>query len=58
MKKFLLTLFFSIGLIGNSYAEICDEESSVQKRNGVVFLPNKTNPFSGYLQPTPVGIAI
>jgi len=47
MKKLLPILFLSLGLIGNSYAEICDEESSIQKRNGIVFLPNKTKPFSG-----------
>ena len=47
LKIILLTLFFSIGLVGNSYAQICNEDSNVQKRNGVVFLPNKTKPFSG-----------
>ena len=46
-KKILLLLILSLGLIGNSYAQICNEDSNVQKRNGVVFLPNKIKPFSG-----------
>lgn len=47
MKKFLLIIFFTISLIGNSYAEICDETSIIQNRNGLLFLPNQTQPYSG-----------
>ena len=47
MKKLLLLLLLSLGFVSTSYAEICDESSKVQDRNGVLFLPNQTEPFSG-----------
>jgi uncharacterized protein len=47
MKKLLLLLLLSVGFVSTSYAEICDESSKVQDRNGVLFLPNQTKPFSG-----------
>ena len=42
MKKLLLILFISLGFMVSANAEICDEDPTVQTRNGEVFLPNKT----------------
>jgi antitoxin component YwqK of YwqJK toxin-antitoxin module len=47
MKKLLLLLLLSVGFVGLANADICDESSKVQDRNGVLFLPNQTEPFSG-----------
>ena len=47
MKKILIGLLISFGFINSSFAEICDEASNIQDRNGVLFLPNQTNPYSG-----------
>ena len=50
MKKFLILLFFLI-LSFNSYGGLFDKtgcvETDSQLRDGVIYLPNKTKPFSG-----------
>jgi len=47
MRKILIGLLISFAFINSSFAEICDEASNIQDRNGVLFLPNQTNPFTG-----------
>ena len=47
MKK-LLVLLFSILISFNSYGKtICYESNSVQERNGLWYLPNQQEPFTG-----------
>ncbi len=47
MKK-LLILLFSILISFNSYGEtICYESNSVQERNGLWYLPNQQESFTG-----------
>ncbi len=47
MKK-LLILLFSILISFNSYGEtVCVESNSVQERNGLYYLPNQQEPFTG-----------
>jgi len=47
MKKLLPLLILSFGFMGSAYSKICDETSTIQIRNDVLFLPNQTQPFSG-----------
>ena len=47
MKKLLPLLILSFGFMSSAYSKICDETSTVQKRNGYLFLSNQTQLFSG-----------
>ena len=47
MKKLIIGILISFGFVNTSFAEICDEASNIQDRNGVLFLPNQTKPYSG-----------
>ena len=50
MKK-LLILLFSILFSFNSYGDSSDKticvETDVQERDGIIYLPNETKPFTG-----------
>ena len=47
MKNLIISLLISFGFVNTSLAEICDESDNVQNRNGVLFLPNQSKPYSG-----------
>ena len=47
MKKLIIGILISFGFVNTSFAEICDEASNIQDRNGFLFLPNQTKPYSG-----------
>jgi len=46
MRKILLFIL-CFGCISPTLAKICDSTSIVQSRNGILFLPNQVQPFSG-----------
>mgnify|MGYP000903584963 CR=1 FL=1 len=46
MKK-LLILLFSILISFNSYGKTVCVDTDAQMRNGIIYLPNTTKPFSG-----------
>lgn len=47
MKNLIISLLISFGFVNTSFAEICNESDNAQDRNGVLFLPNQSKPYTG-----------